>query len=434
MSSQHDDFCLIGEFEICHAERQLEKQEKKRQSKLKDQNKEMAEYGLKNISSPETDQVAIGKVAQQQDLLNKSETNDKVRIEVQSSDKTRGEVEASSKTGNGIQQYVGKTLKDIGQSKFGQEGQSLLQWEKESSNGNLIQEEFTDPQQEHLLTKQDSHSDYRQSWKISYSEIKETNVELGKGGWGFVRVGIFRAQKVAVKQVYQSIVNKKSVLNLVHQEIDTMANVRHPNLLLFIGAAFDHPSGCPLIVMELMEISLRQAIEQEKISDSNCVKIAILRDVAVALNYLHCHKDKIIHRDVSSNNVLLESRVADKWRAKVSDFGSASKAHNAFTRLPGAAVYSAPESMSSIVDSANIKPLTTKMDVFSFGVLVCEVFSNTFPDFSVFEQKLREIQSDYPPIGKLITKCTETNPEDRPTMQQVTAEFDEQYIVGELTQ
>ena len=141
-----------------------------------------------------------------------------------------------------------------------------------------------------------------------------------RGGWGAVRVGVFREQRVAVKQLHEVIVSENN-LAVMNREINTMSKLHHPNLLLFIGAVLDDPSKNPLIITEIMDTSLRQAYEKGQLTDKS-TKLSVLRDTAAGLNYLHCHPDEIIHRDVSSANVLLESRGPNKWRAKLSDFGS----------------------------------------------------------------------------------------------------------------
>ena len=61
--------------------------------------------------------------------------------------------------------------------------------------------------------------------------------------------------------------------------------------------------------------------------------MTIIRDVAIGLLYLYCLPDPIIHRDVSSANALLESKGSQKWKTKISDFGSANKARYAVTKL-----------------------------------------------------------------------------------------------------
>ena len=74
------------------------------------------------------------------------------------------------------------------------------------------------------------------SWKVSRNEINLTEEELGRGGWGAIKIGIFREQRVAVKQMYQVIMSVDN-LELIHREINTMATLRHPNILQFINLA-----------------------------------------------------------------------------------------------------------------------------------------------------------------------------------------------------
>ena len=290
--------------------------------------------------------------------------------------------------------------------------------------------------QELLLTKQDNNrlamervqieetaSGYANSWKTTHKDITTTPIELGRGGWGLITVGFFREQKVAVKQLYK-IIMSESTLAVMHREINTMSKIRHPKLLLFIGAALDHPSGNPLIITEIMDTSLRQAYEKNQIKQKN-TKLSILRDTAAGLNYLHCHPDEIIHRDVSSANVLLESRGPNKWRAKLSDFGSANIARNAFSEAPGAAIYRAPELNVTVATYTTRRPQqTTKMDVFSYGVLMCEVMTCRFPEMDRFRDTLQSISDSSPPIGNIIRLCIKLRPKDRPTMKEVINQID----------
>ena len=296
----------------------------------------------------------------------------------------------------------------------------------------IVQLHQTQQQLEDILkAKQDEVSSLlgritatEQSWKVNYKEVTLTKQELGRGGWGVVWIGEFRGQKVAVKQIHDSIVSDH-FLQLLNREINTMAQLRHPNLLQFIGAVLDHPSGNPMIITEIMDISLRGAYEKKQLSPvpvSIC--LSIMRDVAVGLNYLHCLPDPIIHRDVSSANVLLESKGPGKWKTKISDFGSAKFARSAVTTAAGAAVYSAPEALQSVA-FIHKKKQTTKMDVFSYGVLFLEVMSCQFPgSVDVFQNIFEQLKTSSPSIHQLILQCISEDPEHRPTMKQVIQQFD----------
>ena len=208
-------------------------------------------------------------------------------------------------------------------------------------------------------------------WEVDKAEVESTTTVIGEGAWGKVTVGWFRGQKVALKQMHQLIVSANTI-TLIRREILLMARVRHPNLLLFIAAVLNH-SGGPIIITELLDMSLRTAYMGGKLT-SNPVRLSIMRDVAVGLNYLHLQKIPVIHRDISSGNVLLEELANNNWKGKISDFGSANVAQMAMTPGPGALVYAAPEVYREAHEHQ-----TTKIDVYSYGVLFCEVLNNEFP-------------------------------------------------------
>ena len=111
------------------------------------------------------------------------------------------------------------------------------------------------------------------------------------------------------------------------------------NFLQFIGAT---RIGTPIILSELIPTSLCKEPEASPLPYH--AVLAIGEDIACALNYLHLFKpDPILHRDVSSANVLLQM-IGGGWRAKVSDYGSANlQPMISKTVNPGNPVYSAPE-------------------------------------------------------------------------------------------
>ena len=166
-------------------------------------------------------------------------------------------------------------------------------------------------------------------WEVPRDDVHVSNKILGTGGWGYVAEGTFHGQKVAVKCLHRGILSQFTT-NHVRREISIMAQVRHPNLVLLIGAVLNADTG-PLIITELLDRTLRSAYE-EHLLEEHC-KLPILRDVATALNYLHTHCRPIIHRDVSSSNVLLLALRDGNWLAKLSDFGSANLIRTATTPL-----------------------------------------------------------------------------------------------------
>ena len=179
-------------------------------------------------------------------------------------------------------------------------------------------------------------------WVISRDEIQMTNKCLGRGGWGSVYEGVYCGCTVAVKQIHELILSPHNIL-LFEREMNIASKCRHPHLLQFIGATNDE--GNPLFVTELMEKSLRALLEQRQLAEIEIRVISL--DVARAINYLHQKKPKpIIHRDVSSANVLLWQQ-GDQWRGKVSDYGTANFMQQTMTIAAGAMIYSAPEALTS---------------------------------------------------------------------------------------
>ena len=179
-------------------------------------------------------------------------------------------------------------------------------------------------------------------WVIVRDEIQISGKCLGRGGWGSVYEGMYCGCTIAVKQIHELILSPHN-RRLFEREMNIASRCRHPCLLQFIGATNDE--GSPLFVTELMETSLRELLQQQQLSETEIAVISL--DVAKALNYLHQKKpEPIIHRDVSSANVLLW-RQGGQWRGKVSDYGTANFMQNTMTVAPGAMIYSAPEALTS---------------------------------------------------------------------------------------
>ena len=192
------------------------------------------------------------------------------------------------------------------------------------------------------LTINEFRSQETRDWVITRDEIQITDKCLGRGGWGSVNEGTYCGCTVAVKQIHELILSPHNI-NLFEREMKIAAKCRHPHLLQFIGATKDE--GTPLFVTELMEESLRTLLDQRQLSETEIRTISL--DIARALNYLHQKKpEPIIHRDVSSANVLLW-RQGEQWRGKVSDYGTANFIHQTMTVAPGAMIYSAPEALTS---------------------------------------------------------------------------------------
>ena len=246
------------------------------------------------------------------------------------------------------------------------------------------------------------------TWVIKRGELKIFDKKLGTGGWGSVREAIFRGCKVAVKSLDSKIISPY-YLELFSREMSMAARCRHPNLMQFIGATNE---GIPLIVTELMHSSLREILEQGQLLSNQIISIS--QGVAYGLNYLHKNSPTILHRDVSSANVLLNPLPNNKWHPKLSDFGSTNFMRVSKTVAAGNPIYAAPEALTPQEHSP-------AMDVFSFGVLMYEMCSRKFPveqpkPSSLYRVKWAATETTL--VG-LIQRCLSEEIKRRPTMEVV---------------
>ena len=234
--------------------------------------------------------------------------------------------------------------------------------------------------------------------------------EIGRGAWATVHETTFRGATVAAKCLHHLITSPKTT-ELFQREMEMALQCQHQNIVSFLGATLKGP---PVILMELMDTSLRSAYEHGNIKDHQV--LGILRDIASALHFLHTRPDPVIHRDVSSANVLLKILYNGEWLAKLGDLGTAKIQQQAATAGPGAIAYGAPE-------AADFTKHSPKMDVYSYGVLVLEVLTKTHP-FQMVDALKAQVQQQFPQYRQLVTSCTNHQSRNRPTMYDVIEQLD----------
>ena len=266
--------------------------------------------------------------------------------------------------------------------------------------------------------EREQHREYEQrlaasntDWVVRKEEIEMTGPEIGRGGWATVIVATFRGVRVAAKTIHNQLISPYNI-QLFRREVNMAARLRHPNLVQFIGATIE---GSMIILTELMLTSLRAQLSEGNFAHDNVASVSL--DVARALNYLHqMQPDPMIHRDISSGNVLLNPLPVHQWRAKLSDYGTVNILQQLHTVNPGSPVYAAPEANNPQLSSP-------KMDIYSFGVLILEMLTGRLP--TPEDRPALLLQVHHHQLLNLIQRCLHERRQDRPTAATIIGELDQ---------
>ncbi|XP_065907099.1 probable serine/threonine-protein kinase DDB_G0271682 [Dysidea avara] len=297
----------------------------------------------------------------------------------------------------------------------GQEAELQNLRQEKQENQRLLQQQRQEIQ--HLQQQQQLSNtlQQQQTWLVNRNEINLKEKELGRGAYGWVKEATFRGCKVAVKCLHNELISDYN-LHVFDREMTMAAQCRHPNLLQFIGATNE---GVPLIVTEMMHTSLRKVLERGQLSSDQIIPIAA--GIAFGLNYLHkTTPSPILHRDVSSANVLLNPLPDNQWLPKLSDFGSFNFMRESQTVNAGNPVYAAPEALDP-----SKGPHTPAMDTFSLGVLLYEMCSRRLPSGVFSVSMLQRVNWRVPESNMipLITACVDQMIQRRPNMDRVIAQL-----------
>lgn len=267
-------------------------------------------------------------------------------------------------------------------------------------------------------------SDFNKEWMFPEREIIISDTILGKGAFGEVRVAKWRNINVAAKRLHGLIIEQENelydqqlqshnleILNLFREEMLTLSKLRHPNLVLFLGIGYSSNYRQPTTILtELLSYSLYDLLETHKIQLTLPEIIDISLDIACGLDYLHSNNPSIIHRDISSKNILIggnHAKIADLGQAKI--FGSTALSRQ--TAMPGAMAYSAPEVLTG--------KYTTKIDIFSYGILLIQMCCNEYPRLDRRDEQYKAAISKFDPLHTLITETIEYQPNNRPTASKI---------------
>ncbi|KAB0343601.1 hypothetical protein FD754_020527 [Muntiacus muntjak] len=265
-------------------------------------------------------------------------------------------------------------------------------------------------------------------WEINPSELTFMR-ELGSGLFGVVRLGKWRAQyKVAIKAIREGAMCEEDFI----EEAKVMMKLTHPKLVQLYGVCTQQK---PIyIVTEFMERGcLLNFLRQRQGHFSRDVLLSMCQDVCEGMEYLE--RNSFIHRDLAARNCL----VNEAGIVKVSDFGMARYVlDDQYTSSSGAKFpvkWCPPEVF-------NYSRFSSKSDVWSFGVLMWEVFTegrmpfekNT--NYEVVTMVTRGHRLHQPKLAsryvyEVMLRCWQEKPEGRPSFEDLLRTIDELVECGE---
>ena len=332
--------------------KEIEKQLEQRNNEIEEQRK--TQFQMENENSLLGQQLQDEKANRDKAILECEEEIIKLRNQVQQlcQENSAKKAESEEQKVNNIVlgAEIGRLRRDI---KIEQDRLRECQEEKGNLSNQTDQLSQENARKDTQIQQLQSEIQHLQSHIFAPTKTVEISHNiLGTGGWGEVRTGHFNETKVAVKKYFEIILSPYNQKN-VNREIHIASECRHPNLLQFICASTNE-KGHLLIVTELMDMSLRNLLEQRAqerlfLERHEVEKISV--DVALGCWYLHSKKpNAIIHRDISSANVLLQIEDDRVVRAKISDYGSANFKQRCKTANPGAPLYAAPEASQANQD------------------------------------------------------------------------------------
>ncbi|KAM3862066.1 mitogen-activated protein kinase kinase kinase 13 [Diretmus argenteus] len=248
-------------------------------------------------------------------------------------------------------------------------------------------------------------------WEVPFEEISELQW-LGSGAQGAVFLGKFHSEEVAIKKVREQ----------KETDIKHLRKLKHPNIIGFKGVCTQAPCYC--IIMEYCA----QGQLYEVLRAGRKVTPRLLVDwasgIASGMNYLHLHK--IIHRDLKSPNVL----VTHNDSVKISDFGTSKELSDKSTKMSfaGTVAWMAPEVIRN-------EPVSEKVDIWSFGVVLWELLTGEIPYKDVDSSAIiwgvgsnslhLPVPSTCPDGFKILMKQTwQGKPRNRPSFRQILLHLD----------
>jgi len=270
------------------------------------------------------------------------------------------------------------------------------------------------------------HIGVRTNWEIGYESLTfaSPKVRMGSGGYGEVFKAKWNGITVAVKELLDKNLSDDQIREF-KQEVATLSHLRHPSIVLWMGCTL-HPPNLAIVMEFCAGGSLGRLLHNTRASSPPAPSVRLKWAVSIAEGMKYLHSIDMIHRDLNSNNVLVDKR----GQAKVCDFGLARVRMSTQCRTSrgrGTTFYTAPEVI-------RCQPHSESCDVFSFGVVLWElsVLQRPWEGYSDYQVMYQVSERGGRPeipgtvhadLAELIAACWAEDPSARP-------DFD--HILGEL--
>eukprot|EP01119_Soliformovum_irregulare_P014880 TRINITY_DN4113_c0_g1_i2.p1 TRINITY_DN4113_c0_g1~~TRINITY_DN4113_c0_g1_i2.p1 ORF type:complete len:915 (+),score=202.75 TRINITY_DN4113_c0_g1_i2:30-2774(+) len=262
--------------------------------------------------------------------------------------------------------------------------------------------------------------------EILDNEINPSDLQygplIGKGAFGDVWQAKLFGKEVAVKKMNGSNLDDVT-LKAFRSEISVISKLRHPNIILFMGACLQ--AEHLMIVTELAMGSVESILQSKPGQIPFRQKVSWIKDTILGMNWLHCYKPPIIHLDLKAGNLLVDKNN----NVKVSDFGlSKIRCVESEAGTMGTPLWMAPELLSD-------QSYTERVDVYSFAITLYEIYTEKEPytEDLVFQSMSDLVEAvcidrerprlpphTPPSFKKLTEQCWQADPSDRPSFQELS--------------
>ncbi|KAM1527112.1 hypothetical protein ACFXTI_016327 [Malus domestica] len=256
-------------------------------------------------------------------------------------------------------------------------------------------------------------------WEILWEDL-QIGERIGIGSYGEVYRADWNGTEVAVKKFLDQDFSGDALVQF-KCEVEIMLRLRHPNVVLFMGAV-TRPPHFSILTEFLPRGSLYRLLHRPNSQLDERRRMRMALDVAKGMNYLHTSNPTVVHRDLKSPNLLVDKN----WNVKVCDFGLSRTKHHTF--LSSKSTAGTPEWMAPEV--LRNEPANEKCDVYSFGVILWELATCCVPWKGLnpmqvvgavgFQNRRLEIPEEIDPVvAEIIRDCWQTEPNLRPSFSQL---------------